>query len=133
MPNSPLHGRHLYPTVCISNGTHCRSDEVSESLSFWTFLSSSVLHNYKTQNFGYCICFHLQMKGGTNVPGSPILVILMKEALSSSETSVFTRATRRTFQMTPFLKILFVSLSLSLTWRWKQIHKECRFLVCGVM
>jgi hypothetical protein len=30
-----------------------------------------------------------------SVPSSPILVTLMKEALSSSETSVFTRATRR--------------------------------------
>jgi hypothetical protein len=29
------------------------------------------------------------------VPSSPIRVILMKEALSSSETSVLTRATRR--------------------------------------
>jgi hypothetical protein len=29
------------------------------------------------------------------VPSSPILAILMKEALSSSETSVLTRATRR--------------------------------------
>jgi hypothetical protein len=30
-----------------------------------------------------------------NVPSSPILVTLMKKALSSSETSVLTRATRR--------------------------------------
>jgi hypothetical protein len=30
-----------------------------------------------------------------NVPSSPILVILMMEALSSSETLVLTRATRR--------------------------------------
>jgi hypothetical protein len=30
-----------------------------------------------------------------NVPSSPILVTLMTEALSSSETSVLTRATRR--------------------------------------
>jgi hypothetical protein len=29
------------------------------------------------------------------VPSSPILITLMMEALSSSETSVFTRATRR--------------------------------------
>jgi hypothetical protein len=35
--------------------------------------------------------------GGTAsvVPSSPILVTLMREALSSSETSVITRATRR--------------------------------------
>jgi hypothetical protein len=31
----------------------------------------------------------------TNVPSSPILFTLMKEALSSSETSVLTRATGR--------------------------------------
>jgi hypothetical protein len=31
----------------------------------------------------------------STVPSSPILVILMKEELSSSETSVLTRATRR--------------------------------------
>jgi hypothetical protein len=31
----------------------------------------------------------------TDVPSSPILVTLMMEALSSSETSVLTRATRR--------------------------------------
>jgi hypothetical protein len=31
----------------------------------------------------------------TSVPNSPILVTLMKEALSSSEMSVLTRATRR--------------------------------------
>jgi hypothetical protein len=31
----------------------------------------------------------------TNIPSSPILVTLMMEALSSSETSVLTRATRR--------------------------------------
>jgi hypothetical protein len=36
------------------------------------------------------------MKEATiNVPSLPILVTLMKEALSSSETSVLTRATRR--------------------------------------
>jgi hypothetical protein len=31
---------------------------------------------------------------GSVVPSSPILVTIMKEALSSSETSVLTRATR---------------------------------------
>jgi hypothetical protein len=37
----------------------------------------------------------LQLLVTANVPSSPVLVTLMMEALSSSETSVHTRATRR--------------------------------------
>jgi hypothetical protein len=37
----------------------------------------------------------LRLVTASVVPSSPILVTLMKEALSSSETSVLTRATRR--------------------------------------
>jgi hypothetical protein len=42
------------------------------------------------------------------VPNSPILVALMKEALSSSEMSVLTRATGVTSQKTPFFIVTAV-------------------------
>jgi hypothetical protein len=45
------------------------------------------------------------------VPSSPILVTLMIEALSSSETSVLTRATRRNIPET-FFNWLFPNVSL---------------------
>jgi hypothetical protein len=47
--------------------------------------------------FGVTYCLHHQgdkKRRASVVPSSPILVTLMKEALSSFETSVLTRATR---------------------------------------
>jgi hypothetical protein len=42
----------------------------------------------------YAVCVRRLLVTASVVPSSPILVTLMKEALSSSETSVLTRATR---------------------------------------
>jgi hypothetical protein len=46
-----------------------------------------------------------------DVPSSPILVILMKEVLRSSETSVLKRGTRRNIQKTPFFIVTTVKTS----------------------
>jgi hypothetical protein len=59
------------------------------------------------------------------VPSSPILVTLMKEALSTSETSVLTRATRRT-QKTPFFIVTAVKIS-NLTLNIRDDYKSFSF------
>jgi hypothetical protein len=45
------------------------------------------------------------------VPSSPIIVTLVKEALSSSETSILTRAIQRNIQKTPFFIVTAVKTS----------------------
>jgi hypothetical protein len=65
---------------------HVRTD-VSEELS------TSIIRVTRIGEVG--ITLRLLLVTANVVPSSPILVTLMMEALSSSETSVLTRATRR--------------------------------------
>jgi hypothetical protein len=60
---------------------------------FWDAAPSALVQNYRT--FCGIRCLNYNTASANVVPSSPILVTLMMEALSSSEASFLTRATRR--------------------------------------
>jgi hypothetical protein len=68
--------------------------DVSEELSA-SFIGVTRIGELGTALSVFLRSVHRLLLTANVVPSSPILVTLMKEALSSSETSVLTRATRR--------------------------------------
>jgi hypothetical protein len=82
-----------FNTALIIHGVKLRR------LKQWNFLSKGkqkkVLQLILESDLRFSHRWLWRMVSASVVPSSPILVTLMKEALSSSETSVLTRATRR--------------------------------------
>jgi hypothetical protein len=83
----------------VSSGMLSRVDLVRTDVS--EELSASFIRVTRIGELGTTLAvtsnrrtLHQLLVTASVVPSSPILVILMKEALSSSETSVLTRATR---------------------------------------
>jgi hypothetical protein len=75
-------------------------------------------HTYRPWNIKNIVIFEVltavrRLLVTANVPSLPILVTLMMEALSSSETSVLTRATWRNIKKTPF-----VIKNIEECWKW---------------
>jgi hypothetical protein len=76
------------------------SNNIFRLLQLFFFVTVLISNNNKEYQLRMAFSGMLRhvalVRTDTNIfPSSPILVTLMKEALSSSETSVLTRATRR--------------------------------------
>jgi hypothetical protein len=86
-PSSISEGSEVFTAVTMKNGV------------FWDVMPSGYCKN---RSFGGSYRLIVFLRSARRllfttsvVPSSPILVTLMKKALSSSETSILTRATRR--------------------------------------
>jgi hypothetical protein len=97
------HQKHLY--AYFTNTRYHREDEiitVADVRGGATRVSEVGTTKQDTVHWAQCpglgSCSMRRLLVTANVLSSPILVSLMKEALSSSETSVLTKATRRSIQ-----------------------------------
>jgi hypothetical protein len=76
-----------------SSGMFCRVALVRTDVS--EELSASFIRVTRIGELGTTLAVTNNRRTASVVPSSPILIILMKEVLSSSYASVLTRATRR--------------------------------------
>jgi hypothetical protein len=74
--------------------------DVSEELS-----AAFIIHSYQVV---FLRSVRRLLVTASVVPSAPILVTLMKEALSSSETSILTRATRQNIPDDTILRLKYV-------------------------
>jgi hypothetical protein len=82
------------------------SEELSASIQNTTQNTNYKNTEYKRQYFVFLRSVCRLLVTTNVVPSSPILVTLMMEAISSSETAVLTRATRRNITEGPILHIM---------------------------
>jgi hypothetical protein len=73
-------------------------------------ITLAVTSNRSTLHYSFLRSVRRLLVTANVVPSSPIVVILMMDALRSSETSVLTRVTRRNIQEDGILQLISVSI-----------------------